>query len=282
MGMQLESHFQDGILFDCFIPDADLEIMPGVEWGEVSRLFTPAFWRFAFITDDAANDSGHYRLGSDLREEVVACLLGGHGIIGEVGVAAFRHLKANAVFDRCEVSAMEIEGLLRQPIQLADKTVHYRFPHQKAVRVHNALHFIDRQHPPSCDNRAFRDWLTGIDGVGKKTASWITRNYRDAADIAIIDIHVHRAGVIAGFLEPNENVSRDYDDIESKFLAFANAIDVPANILDCRIWGQLRSVPTVVRELLQGKGVTAADRCGLPRSNNRSPSWNYGLFGHSQ
>jgi thermostable 8-oxoguanine DNA glycosylase len=278
--MQLESHFQDGILFDCFIPDADIQIMPGVEWGDVSRLFTPAFWRFAFITGDTAHDSRHYRLGSNLREEVVACLLGGHGIIGEVGVAAFRHLKANGVFDR-ELSAREIEGLLLQPIPLVDRSVRYRFPRQRAMRVYDAMQFIDREGPPNCGNRAFRDWLTGIDGVGKKTASWITRNCRDAADVAIIDIHVHRAGVIAGFLGPNENVSRDYDDMESRFLMFADAIDVPANILDCRIWGQLRSVPAVVRELLQGKGVTAADRCGLPRSNNRSSPWNYSLFGNA-
>jgi hypothetical protein len=74
------------------LPDPNEEILPGVHWGRFDQLFTPAFWLCrAWYEQVYPHDS--FRIGDNLTEEIVACLLGGHGLPAEVGLAAFRRLK---------------------------------------------------------------------------------------------------------------------------------------------------------------------------------------------
>ncbi|MDZ3993341.1 hypothetical protein PspTeo4_24872 [Pseudomonas sp. Teo4] len=47
---------------------------------------------------------------------------------------------------------------------------------------------------PLHSGRALRDWLLELPGIGYKTASWVARNWLDADDVAILDIHILRAG----------------------------------------------------------------------------------------
>jgi endonuclease III len=37
-----------------------------------------------------------------------------------------------------------------------------------------------------------------LPGIGPKTASWIARNWLDADDVAILDIHIMRVGQVIG------------------------------------------------------------------------------------
>jgi len=275
--MQIKTHCEDGKYFECNIPNEDVELMPGVAWGRTSTPFTPAFWRLACIAKGALLDQSRYHLGTSLKEEVVACLLGGHGVTGELGIAAYNHLRLNHVVDTPH-SVEYIESLLREPLDVGGRSVRYRFPRQKAKYISAAIAYLNANIPPEDCGKALRDWLTAIPGIGYKTASWIARNWLDAQDIAILDIHIHRAGVIAGIFTPNDDVTKDYLRMEENFVRLAEGIGIPANILDNQIWNELRLTPNTVRQMLMDRGVTSIDHCGLPSANNRSAGRNYDLF----
>lgn len=75
------------------LPPCDEEIVPGVVWGRVDQLFTVAYWLGQYwLREDEDRPSCH-RIGRTFEEEVVACMLGGHGIPAEVGLAAFGRLR---------------------------------------------------------------------------------------------------------------------------------------------------------------------------------------------
>lgn len=280
--MQLDTHFEDGKEYYCAIPRAHEEVMPGVHWGNVARLFTPAFWRLTCITNGAMEDYSRYRLGDTFKEEVVACLLGGHGITGELGNAAFHHLRQGGVFNqRGMPSEDQIEALLSEPLLVNGRMQKYRYPRQKAKYIAAALCMFDKYQFKTSTGEDLRNWLIGIPGIGLKTGSWITRNWLNADDVAILDIHIHRAGVIAGFYDPNDDVRRSYREMELKFLDFAKKIGVPANVLDNQIWTQLRTLPSIARKMLIERGVKSGDRCGLPTTNHSRTARNHTLFANT-
>lgn len=275
--MQIKTHYEDGNYFECNIPDVHDEVLPGIKWGSAGTPFTPAYWRLACIASSASSNTRRYHLGSSLEEEVVACLLGGYGISGELGIVAYTHLQKNNALARPE-SAEYFEKLLSEPLLLHGRYVRYRYPRQKARYIAAALAYLDSNDAPSSGGRELRDWLTEIPGIGKKTASWIARNWLDASDIAILDIHIHRAGIIAGIFRVASNVSKDYSAMEEAFVELADAIGIPANSLDNQIWNELRRSPNIVRKMLLERGVTSSSPCGLPSPNNRSACRNYSLF----
>src|SRR5262245_36718563 len=75
------------------LPNPNETVLPGVRWGRVDALYTPAYWFGQLWLASEQPTSLGYRLGRSLIEEVVACLLGGHGIPAEVGIAAFHRLR---------------------------------------------------------------------------------------------------------------------------------------------------------------------------------------------
>jgi len=91
------------------------------------------------------------------------------------------------------------------------------------------------------DAITFRDDLQKISGIGPKTASWITRNWLNSDDVAIIDIHILRAGWAINLFDKKIRLPRDYFSLEKKFLKLAEAIDVRASILDAVIWSDMRT-----------------------------------------
>lgn len=71
------------------LPEPEAEVMPGVRWGDVAAFPTPAYWAYQVMARRIERNAIRYRLGTSLKEEVGACLLGGHGIPAKVGVVAF-------------------------------------------------------------------------------------------------------------------------------------------------------------------------------------------------
>ena len=177
------------------LPNADVELMPGVRWGNYEQLMTPAFWAVRAQIHQESVDAEGFRLGRTLREEVAACLLGGYGMGAELALAAFKRLQGEGVLTGTP-SMRELEGLLSQPIQLSDKTVQYRFPRQKARFLSCALLVIDEL--AHLKGVVLRNALLEIPGIGPKTASWITRNWCGSDEVAILDVHICRACEIAG------------------------------------------------------------------------------------
>jgi thermostable 8-oxoguanine DNA glycosylase len=88
-------------------------------------------------------------------------------------------------------------------------------------------------------------------GIGPKTASWIVRNWYDSDDVAILDVHIVRAGQIAGVFPRTAALPRDYYVLEDLFLRFARAIEVRPSALDAKMWSQMRQAGKLAHGLLR-------------------------------
>jgi N-glycosylase/DNA lyase len=232
----------DGEVKELSLPDPGEKVMEGVTWGEFGTFFTPAFWVVQAWLDGSQKRYSAYKLGDSLQEEVAACLLGGHGIPSEVGLAAFRTLRDKGLLRKDSLTLEELTVALREPLNIGGRDVHYRFWKQKSKYLWESLQAISQSELPK-DHRAFRDWLIAkLPGVGPKTASWITRNWLSSDEVAIIDIHIQRAGMHAGFFDKNLSVDRNYSQMEERFLQFARAVGVRAAVLDTLIWRQMKDL----------------------------------------
>ncbi len=231
------------------LPAPSVELLPGLSWGALEAFPTPAYWAYQVLARRALAGPPRHRLGQTLAEEVVACLLGGHGISSEIGLAAFRRLKSSSLLGNTPTAAV-LEAALRQPLTIDGRDVHYRFASRKATFIAAALRVLADVTPPQDEGRHLRDWLLRLDGVGYKTASWVARNWLGADDVAILDIHVMRAGALGGFLDSGLYVPRDYLVIEKQFLRFSEALGVRPSELDAVIWQEMKGSPRTVRRLL--------------------------------
>jgi thermostable 8-oxoguanine DNA glycosylase len=178
--------------------------------------------------------------GTPLLEDVVFCLLGGHGIRMEVNRAAWAHLREHGLFERPDVGAAKIEAWLREPLELDGRRIHYRFPRQRAERIARALVELGDYQADRLDPLRLRKKLMDLPGIGPKTASWIVRNWAGSDAVAILDVHVLRAGRIMGLFPENLKLPRDYEKLERSFLEFSNALGVRPSLLDAIIWREMR------------------------------------------
>jgi hypothetical protein len=216
------------------------------DWGSIDSFGSAAYWVYQARNAPATS----HQLATTLEGEVVACLLGGHGMPAEIGLAAFRALSNSGLVDRSDPpSAAAITSVLEQPLKVRGRSVRYRFPRQKARYVAAALAEL-RARPPVGDAHNMRHQLMTIPGIGLKTSSWIVRNWAGSTDVAIIDIHVLRAGQAAGFLELECQLPRDYLRCEEAFLMFAATAGVCPIALDTCIWSQLHELRGLAPEIL--------------------------------
>ena len=222
------------------LPNEEDEILPGIQWGCSSTLFTPAYWKaqYLFYHSKGGFDID-YKLGRDILEEVVACLLGGFGLKSEIGLLAYeRMVSENLIRPGVEFEA--IHNALLEPFSYQNKKVHYRFPNQKSKFIHLFLNRSDIESIPKSDDLKLRNWLMTVKGIGPKTASWITRNYMDSENVAIIDIHIYRAGLIMGLFGDDLDVNKDYFNLEKRFIQFCDKLKVEASKMDALIWLQMK------------------------------------------
>lgn len=220
------------------LPIPQAEVMPGVLWGRFDEFFTPAFWVARVWIDGPEAGHAAYTLGRSLTEELTACLLGGYGMPAELGLAAYARLKARG-FLRGTPAALALEVALAEPLLIHGRPVRYRYPRVKSRYLSSALQRLARETAPA-DNLEFRDWLMTFDGIGPKTASWITRNHRHSDEVAILDVHIQRAGRLAGVFSEGDRVEKNYCAMESRFVQFARALNVRLSVLDSLIWGYMK------------------------------------------
>lgn len=246
------------------LPTPGALVWPGLRWGDAAAPFTPAFWAAQIWLADLGR-SPRYRVGDSLVEEVAVCLLGGFGFRSEVGLAAFHALKAQGLLVPGS-PPYAIERALSVPLQVCGRSVRYRFPAQKAKYLGGFLRRIESEHAPAQPEggMALREWLVGFEGIGLKTASWVARNWLGADDVAIVDIHIHRAGLLGGFFEPELSLVRDYRRLEQRFVQFARAIDVRPSTLDAVMWDQMRAFQDIPIKVLRTRGFPAG-RAESPR-----------------
>jgi thermostable 8-oxoguanine DNA glycosylase len=228
------------------VPDADEEVMPGIRWGRFDHFFTPAFW-LSRVRYEQASRELNFAFGESVLEEVVACLLGGYGFRAETGVAAFVRLRDRDLLRVQPHLEKKIHCALSEPLLISDRHVCYRYPHQRARFITAALHRMADECAPTTSAVSFRNWLTTFEGIGLKTASWITRNALRADTVAILDVHILRAGVLANIFQPPFRLPRDYIMLESRLIEFACSIGVRLSILDAVMWHHMRCFGPLAR-----------------------------------
>jgi hypothetical protein len=215
-------------------------------WGEAWQLGTAAFW--AQQAAEFPTVKGRHRLGRNLREEVAACMLGGYGIPGPVGNAAFIAVRAAGLLApglAMETAAAGMTEVLAKPLTVErGHQTRYRFHQQRPRRLAAALADLAvwERDADSLSDTDLRNRLMLLPGVGPKTASWVVRNNRDSSAVAIIDIHIRRAGVSAGVFCADWALPRHYDLFEGAFLTWAAAGAVSAADLDAAIWRMLSAL----------------------------------------
>jgi len=249
MSPQVASVYTGSIGVSLELPPADAEVVPGGRWGAVEAFPTPAYWAYQVFARRLENRVVRYKLGSTLREELGACLLGGHGIPAKVGVGAFRHLRSKGAFEGAPSEACLL-AWLSEPLDVEGRAVRYRFAGQKAKYLAGTLAALNEGELRGLSGVQLRNRLVGLPGGGYKTASWVARNWLDADDVAILDIHILRAGVIAGFLDSDLTVERHYLELEQQFLRFSTGLGVRASELDALIWLEMMSAPRSVSSVL--------------------------------
>jgi N-glycosylase/DNA lyase len=240
----------DQIVERSVAPPTD-EVIPGVLWGSPETLFTPAFWLVQYWMREGSLAPRVHSLGQTLEEEVVACLLGGHGIPAEVALAAFDRLRTRGLISQQPPHNEVISQNLREPLTVSGRPVTYRFWSQKARYIATALRTLKEQPAPRDSARDLREYLLRIPGIGFKIASWIVRNWLSSDDVAILDIHIIRAGHLMSLYSAEDQVSRDYLDMERRFLNLARAMNTHASDLDALIWLEMRRTPRLVTRLLR-------------------------------
>ena len=136
-----------------------------------------------------------------------------------------------------------LEAALSEPFDNGKGgTRRYRFPRQKARYLAGCLRALRDVDPPASD-LALRDFLVALPGIGPKTASWIVRNHRGSDAVAIIDVHILRAGCHVGLFPVSWQPQQHYVQLECAFLEFAAALRVRASVLDALIWDYMRRLP---------------------------------------
>ena len=147
---------------------------------------------------------------------------------------------------------------------LDGRLVRYRFAKQKARYLAAALQKLAAEEAPIQSGRALRDWLLDVPGIGYKTASWVARNWLDADDVAILDIHILRAGLLGKFFESHLTVERHYLELEEQFIRFSKGLGVRASELDALIWLEMMSSPATVHSIM-GMGQAPATSTRRPK-----------------
>lgn len=229
-----------------------------VNWQESSRLGTPAFWIDQTRTRVRPES---YRIGASLAEETALCLLGGHGITEMMALASFQRLRDEGLLAGAP-SERDLYEALSRPFEFAERPrpVKYRFPRLKAERLAAALHILHTQQAPDgLAPRALRDWLLVLPGVGMKTASWTVRNLTSSNDVAIIDIHIRRAGVAAGVFSRHWKLPKDYRRFEEAFVEWASYGGVRTADLDWCIWSWLAELGRDARMLFGVENLSDLD-----------------------
>lgn len=211
------------------------DIIPGVPLGRAEDVFSPAFWR-EMAQSSQRGDFGTLELGRNMTEELAACMLGGYGMPAELGLAAYWRLR-----ERCllfpGVTAELLEKALLEPFEGR----RYRFPRQKARYLSASLERLPQLSEKRSDV-ALRDDLAELPGIGLKTASWVVRNRRQSGEVAVLDVHIVRAGHYVGLFKPGMDPARHYRAMEARFVALARALHVHAAHLDSAMWQVMRSI----------------------------------------
>lgn len=242
----------DGQVLQKEIPASENELMPDVFWGDPWKVFTPAYWLTLAWMKEAELPHLKNPVGEDgLVDQLGFCMLGGYGITAEVNAVAFERCREAGLFSRLETNIEEWRAVLSSPFDLNGKKIRYRYPNQKSKYLSSAMAYLRTHRLKVKSGLSLRNQLLSISGIGYKTASWIVRNVFDSDEVAILDIHLIRAGRLCGLFSTDDNVQRDYLRMEERFLTFSHILQIRPSILDYLIWDEMRNAGSLPLERLR-------------------------------
>lgn len=229
------------------LPPETAIVIDDLQWGNVAQVGTPAFWAYVTARDLHVGLHSPGPVGDSLREEVAACLLCGHGVKSEVGLAYFDALRDRGMI-RHPREPEVYEAVLRTPIAVEERMVRYRFPRVKARQLSEAMSVMSERDLDALPDLALRMALMDISGIGPKTSAFIVRNYRSSDEVAILDVHVVRCGKYTGFFRSEDDPARSYCEMEQTFVRFARAIGTRPSHLDNVMWTYGRELAWIFAE----------------------------------
>lgn len=194
------------------------------------------------------------RRSARIEDELLFCLLGGHGVTFELARSAAEVLAPLNVFS-AEWETAELEARIRteleaaqfEPRRLDGSLRRYRYPARKALLIAQAAGWVSMRHTLEehlvelSDEGARREFLCECPGIGMKTASWLLRNVGLGEALAVVDIHVLRALSAAGRIT-EAKLPRDYHVVEQHFLAWCDELNAPPAAFDLMVWEWQRAV----------------------------------------
>lgn len=243
-----------GALVQRELPDPDVRVWSDIAWGEHFCLFTPAYWVSQVWMNQLDNvESSPYYSQRSLAEEISFCMLSGFGITAELAGAAFQACRSQGLIVQHCTDPDSWAEVLKTPLLLKDRRIQYRYPNQKAKFLADAMSHLQAQRIDCSSGKALRDTLLQIKGCGRKTAGFIARNYLDSDEVAILDIHVIRAGLLLGLFTEKDKVDADYEDMEQRYIEFCKALQVRPSVLDCVVWSQMRTLGACAIEAVKFK-----------------------------
>lgn len=252
------------------LPPPEADVVPGVVWGRFDHPLTPAFWAAQVWMSDLPTGP-RFRLGATLAEEVVACLLGGHGAPAEVGLAAFVRVREALRARGDETLPLDVaECLLTEPLNVGGRLVRYRFARTRARYVSACLNDLQSLNEANLGDVELRDALNGLLGIGPKTASWIVRNRRASDAVAILDVHIVNACQVMGLFEPGSNPARKYRDLERRYLDLCLGLGCKASVMDAVMWATMRRISRPLHNLMVDAPRRSDDNFS-PRTRGKKP-----------
>ena len=218
----------------------DDEVIPGVKWGRQDCILTSYYWKCRVEHWEEDNGVFENRSQESLLQEVIYCLIGGFGIKAEVAHSFYRSFVENlSLDDFTQEQAFEI---LNTPTLSLGTYKRYRFPKQRAKQLYLAKEKMKTLEFNTSNHVEFRNQLTKLNGIGYKIASWITRNFLGSDEVAVLDVHIVRAGQHINLFDKDAKLPRDYLKMERRFVDFAKALDVRTSSLDAVMWDDMRRV----------------------------------------
>lgn len=221
----------------------------GINPGSFSQRIAEAWSVCEDLFADVVVPSGNATEGG-LLNEMIFCLLGGHGITYELNLSATEKVVELEPFhsawsQRDLGERLTHELSLRQFLpRVADGRLRrYRFPNAATRALLRAREWALEIGPnriitrleSTRDERARRRLLCECPGIGPKKATWILRNIGLASTLAIVDVHVLRALQHAGFVV-DLRMPRDYEQAEDAFLGWCTRLGASPAAFDLFLW----------------------------------------------
>ena len=80
-------------------------------------------------------------------------------------------------------------------------------------------------------------------GLGPKTASWVVRNHFGSDDVAILDVHIIRAGIVSACSTKRADPNRNYYDLEDRYFGLLlGRLKSQQSLLDAIMWDYMRRI----------------------------------------